>query len=83
MIPKFHAQLDWCNSGNVSIYFDEPISCDVQKHIGEIINNEVHHWQTDRRTTYHLEEYVASVFTSMVERGDLKRDLASNIWFLT
>jgi hypothetical protein len=69
--PKFRIEEDWCATGNVTIYFEDPVSVGLQSYISNALTKTLPSLRLDERSIRFLETFVNHVLSDAIGHGQL------------
>lgn len=63
MLPRFHVQEDWNSGGDVTVYFEDPVSPELHNHVYSELARILPTLEKPERTLFHLERIIGSIFS--------------------
>lgn len=78
--PRFKVVEEWDNSGNVSVYFEDQVSKDLQDRLDRELTEIIVGFSDYQKTIYHLEGAVNYVFAKMLAQGNLRLNSERMQW---
>jgi len=78
--PRFDVVEEWDESGDVSVYFRDKVSSDLQDRVGRELSFIVPKLEPYQKTVYHVENIVNRIFANMHCKGNLRLTCDRNQW---